>query len=127
MKTQKKKFVITNRTNITPTNHDLKKLQRELDEYARKINFIHWGFTYNQRIFYFVSDMMIDNKVSMHIKFRSEDMKKHPDKYGEEFRSKCISFAWQKANEILNEDKTAITVTIYEDADKTEEINYVRK
>ena len=131
MKDQKKKFVITNKIDLTPdepVETDINRLDNVLAEYANEINVTHWGFTYNQRVFFYVSEGIIDkDSVNLAIGFKSEDMRKRPDKYGEEFRAKCRAFAWEQANEILDDDKKFMVMTIREDWDGIEVINYERK
>ena len=124
----KKKFVITKKVSTTPTKSDVDELQDVLSEYAEAINLTHWGFTYNQRVFFYVSEGIIDkHTVNLSIGFKRKDMQKHPDKFGEEFRAKCRAFAWEQANELLNDDKKFMVMTIREDYDVIEVIDYERK
>ena len=131
MKDQKKKFVITSKTDLTPdepVETDINRLDKIFEEYAHKINYTHWGFTYSQRVYFYVAEGILDKKtVNLSIGFKSNDMRKRPDKYGEEFRAKCRAFAWEQANEILDDDKKFMVMTIREDWDAIEVINYERK
>ena len=128
MKTQKK-FVITNKVDLMPDKVvDIDELQDVLTEYANKINYTHWGFTYNQRVYFYVAEGIIDKyTVNLAIGFKSKDMQKYPDKFGEEFRSKCKAFAWEQANKLLNDNRNFMVITIREDWDGIEAINYERR
>ena len=124
----KKKFVITKKVDTTPVKTDIDNLQDTLDEFMLEQNYSHAKFFYNSRVFYFVAEGIVNkNTVNLSIKFRSEDMKKRPDKFGEEFRAKCRAFAWEQANELLDDDKKFMVISITEDWDRIEEIYYERK
>ena len=127
MKDQKKKFIITKRVETTPTKADVIELDEALRDKAQSINKRFCGFDFQRRVRMHAFSSTFTDDVVVSISFRKEDRKKHPDKYGDEFRNSMRAFAWEQANEILSNDRKDLRVMIREDDDLMETIDYERK
>ncbi len=126
-------FILTDREKLTPINEDLTYLSDALYEVSTEINFSWFEMVFDSRVSYSVSpdfsnlDVHVNESAEISINFRKEDLKKHPTKYGLNFRNDCLKTALRFANEMLSENRKFLTITIREDSKAMEKCTYERR
>ena len=122
------KFKLTDRKVIPlKLRPDWKQLEDELLDYADSINTTWRGLRYNQRVFYHVSEpIMNPESVRVCASFRSDHVRQDPQKWGDNFRRDCVTEVVLKANDLLQENRTKLLVIVREDYEEIEQQLYER-
>ena len=121
-------FKMTNKKSVIKDYEDWELLQRELTEYSDSINYSWRKFSYTSRVWYDVHERLFDEEtIKIGINFKSEHVRKNPQKWGDGFRKDCIMEAVQAADDILEPKRTRLLIVLEEDREEFEEQLYERQ
>ena len=124
-------FKLTDRKIISQEDRktqDWEFLDEDLVYHQRRINHIPWyklwspAFVIRVRYVVFKPQKFYDSDkykpVQISIVFNKKDFEEKPDVYGEDFRENCINYALNRADAMLDADKTNLLIAIVEDPDR---------
>ena len=120
-------FKLTRTKELTEQKEDYELLEDQLKDYADSINYTWKGLCYTNRVFFCATEGAFSGGVRVWVSFKSEHMRKDPQKYGNDFRKECIHTIVDFANETLNENRNSFLITVKEDFESIEERLYERK
>lgn len=123
-------FELTHSKVINTEIPDYKVLEDKLKEFSDSVNYdslLFWSnWFYTSRVF-FTAYETTNTNIRVSVSFKSEHARKHPEKYGADFREECISKVAELANDCLGKDRSNFLLMVKEDHDDIEERFYVRK